>query len=75
MNISIFPIAIRARGVGGVFMDDRCTGDWEKDFALTQDLGRAFLPAYVPLIEKRRVQFVTDNDKDAQLIASWVYIC
>ncbi len=25
----------RARGVGGIFMDDRNTGDWEADFALT----------------------------------------
>ena len=25
----------RARGVGGIFMDDRCTGDWEADFNLT----------------------------------------
>ena len=22
----------RARGVGGIFMDDRCTGDWQSDF-------------------------------------------
>nr|MDA3858207.1 coproporphyrinogen III oxidase [Roseovarius sp.] len=27
----------RARGVGGIFMDDRNTGDWKADFALTQD--------------------------------------
>ena len=63
----------RARGVGGVFMDDRCTGDWEKDFSLTQDLGRAFLPAYTPLIEKRRVQPCNDADKDAQLIHRGLY--
>ncbi len=35
----------RARGVGGIFMDDHCTGDWEADFGLTHDIGRAFLPA------------------------------
>jgi coproporphyrinogen III oxidase len=57
----------RARGVGGIFMDDRNTGDWEADFALTQDIGRAFLPAYVPLVEKRRVQPWSDADKDTQL--------
>ena len=45
----------RARGVGGIFMDDRNTGDWAADFALTQDIGRAVLPAYLPLVEKRRV--------------------
>ncbi|MDG1471818.1 MAG: oxygen-dependent coproporphyrinogen oxidase [Ascidiaceihabitans sp.] len=63
----------RARGVGGIFMDDKCTGDWETDFALTQDIGRAFLPAYVPLVEKRRVQDWDDADKDAQLIHRGLY--
>ena len=32
----------RARGVGGIFMDDLCTGDWETDFELTKDIGKAF---------------------------------
>ncbi|MEM8654643.1 MAG: oxygen-dependent coproporphyrinogen oxidase [Pseudomonadota bacterium] len=63
----------RARGVGGIFMDDHNTGDWEADFALTQDIGRAFLPAYVPLVEKRRVQDWDDNDKDAQLVHRGLY--
>ena len=63
----------RARGVGGIFMDDRNTGDWDADFALTQDIGRAFLPAYVPLVEKRRVQPCDEADKDAQLIHRGLY--
>lgn len=63
----------RARGVGGIFMDDHCTGDWDADFALTQDIGRAFLPAFVPLIEKRRVQDWADADKDAQLVHRGLY--
>ncbi|WP_299693993.1 oxygen-dependent coproporphyrinogen oxidase [uncultured Tateyamaria sp.] len=63
----------RARGVGGIFMDDHCTGDWEADFALTQDIGRAFLPAYVPLVEQRRVQDWNDADKDAQLVHRGLY--
>lgn len=57
----------RARGVGGIFMDDRCTGDWDKDFDLTKDIGRAFLPAFVPLVEKRLKQDWNDADKDIQL--------
>ncbi|MDW4497266.1 oxygen-dependent coproporphyrinogen oxidase [Sulfitobacter sp. D35] len=63
----------RARGVGGIFMDDHCTGDWEADFALTQDIGRAFLPAYLPLVEKRRGQAWGDADKDAQLVHRGLY--
>ena len=63
----------RARGVGGIFMDDRNTGDWSKDFALTQDIGRAFLPAYVPLVEKRRNTTWSEADKDAQLVHRGLY--
>ncbi|QFT64541.1 oxygen-dependent coproporphyrinogen oxidase [Roseivivax sp. THAF30] len=63
----------RARGVGGIFMDDHCTGDWEADFALTQDIGRAFLPAYVPLVEKRRAQEFTEADRETQLVHRGLY--
>jgi coproporphyrinogen III oxidase len=54
-------------------MDDRNTGDWEADFALTQDIGRAFLPAFVPLTERRRVQYFTEADKDTQLVHRGLY--
>jgi coproporphyrinogen III oxidase len=54
-------------------MDDRNSGDWERDFALTQDIGRAFLPAFVPLVEKRRVQDWSDADKEAQLVHRGLY--
>ena len=63
----------RARGVGGIFMDDRNTGDWDADFSLTQDIGRAFLPAYLPLVEKRRSQSFNDADREAQLIHRGLY--
>ncbi|SDX09635.1 coproporphyrinogen oxidase [Ruegeria halocynthiae] len=63
----------RARGVGGIFMDDYCTGDWLADFALTQDIGRAFLPAFLPLVEKRRVQKFDETDKNTQLIHRGLY--
>jgi len=63
----------RARGVGGIFLDDHNTGDWEKDFAFIQNIGQAFLPAFTPLIEKRRVQDWSDADKDAQLVHRGLY--
>jgi coproporphyrinogen III oxidase len=63
----------RARGVGGIFMDDHCTGDWDADFALTQDIGRAFLPAYQPLVDRRRTLAWTDADRDTQLIHRGLY--
>ena len=63
----------RARGVGGIFMDDHNTGDWDGDFALTRDIGRAFLRAYVPLIERRRGQDWSEADKEAQLVHRGLY--
>ena len=63
----------RARGVGGIFVDDYCTGDWAADFAFIQDVGRAFLPAFVPLVEKRRVQAFGADEKEAQLVHRGLY--
>lgn len=63
----------RARGVGGIFFDDLNTGDWEADFAFTQDVGRAFLPAFLPLVEKRRHMAWTEADREAQLVHRGLY--
>lgn len=63
----------RARGVGGIFYDDLNTGDWTADFALTQDVGRAFLPAFLPLVERRKDTLATEAAKDAQLIHRGLY--
>jgi coproporphyrinogen III oxidase len=63
----------RARGVGGIFYDDLNSGDWEADFAFTKSVGRAFLPAFVPVTDRRRGQPWTDADKDAQLIHRGLY--
>jgi coproporphyrinogen III oxidase len=57
----------RARGVGGIFYDDHNTGDWEADFAFTQSVGSAFLPAFLPLAEARSATPFTDDDREAQL--------
>ncbi|WP_373287418.1 oxygen-dependent coproporphyrinogen oxidase [Neptunicoccus cionae] len=63
----------RARGVGGIFYDDLNTGDWEADFAFTQDVGRAFLEAFLPVTEKRRNDGWSDADKEAQLVHRGLY--
>ncbi|NKB26635.1 MAG: oxygen-dependent coproporphyrinogen oxidase [Rhodobacteraceae bacterium] len=63
----------RARGVGGVFYDDLNSGDWGADFALTQDVGRAFLPAFMPLAERRKDMSFSEADRDAQLIHRGLY--
>ncbi len=63
----------RARGVGGIFYDDLNTGDWEADFAFTQDVGRAFLPAFLGCVEKRRHEPFEEADREAQLVHRGLY--
>jgi coproporphyrinogen III oxidase len=62
------------RGVGGIFYDRHNTGDWEKDFAFTQDVGRAFLEAYPPLLRKHMHEPWTDADREEQLIQRGRYV-
>ncbi len=56
------------RGVGGIFYDDLCSGDWQADFAFTQDVGRAFLDAFLPVTERHRDEPWTDAQREIQLI-------
>ena len=57
----------RARGVGGIFYDDLNSGGWEADFAFTQDVGRAFLPAFLPVTQRRLGTPATEDDRETQL--------
>jgi len=62
------------RGVGGIFYDNLNSGDWERDFAFTQDVGRAFLGMYPSLV--RRVMDLpwTKAQKAAQLVKRGRYV-
>ena len=63
----------RARGVGGIFYDDHCSDNWRKDFAFTQDVGRAFLLAYAPLVEAQLERTWDAADRETQLIHRGLY--
>jgi len=63
-----------ARGVGGIFYDNVNTGDWETDFAFTQDVGRAFLGAY-PALARRSMDLPwTKAQKGAQMVKRGRYV-
>jgi len=42
------------RGVGGIFFDDLAERDFDFSFSLARSVGEHFLPAYLPLIERRK---------------------
>jgi coproporphyrinogen III oxidase len=54
-----------ARGVGGVFFD-YLEGNWEENFAFVRDCGNAFMEAYQPIVERRRNDPYTENQRDFQ---------
>lgn len=47
---------------------------WEDLFALVQDCGRAFLPAYVPIVEKRHEIEYGDRQRNFQLYRRGRYV-
>ncbi len=55
------------RGVGGIFYDYINSGDWEKDFAFTQAVGRAFGEIYPALVRRHINEPWTEADRKAQL--------
>jgi len=52
-----------ARGVGGIFYDYIDSGDWEADFAFTQDVGRAFLEIYPKLVRRHMAKPWNDEQR------------
>ena len=62
------------RGTGGIFYDHLNTGDWDKDFAFTQDVGRAFLDVYPDIIARRKDTPYSDEEREAQLVQRGRYV-
>jgi coproporphyrinogen III oxidase len=61
------------RGAGGIFYDYINTGNWDADFAFTQDVGRAFLAAYPAIIRRRMNEAWTADEREEQLISRGRY--
>ncbi|GGD96907.1 oxygen-dependent coproporphyrinogen-III oxidase [Tsuneonella deserti] len=58
------------RGVGGIFYDHMECADeaaWERNFAFTQDVGRAFLDVFPKIVRRRMDSLFTEQDKLQQL--------
>ena len=55
------------RGVGGIFFDDFDEGGPDNGFALLRAVGDAFLPAYLPIVQRRRDMAWGEREREHQL--------
>jgi coproporphyrinogen III oxidase len=55
------------RGVGGLFFDDFNGLGFEKSFALMRAVGDAYIPAYRPIVTRRKATPHTDRERQWQL--------
>ena len=62
------------RGVGGIFFDDFNEGGFEHAFNLTESVGDHFLPAYVPILERRMNTPYGERERDFQAYRRGRYV-
>ncbi len=63
----------RARGEGGIFYDQLNSGDWDADFAFTQDVGRAFNDIYPQLVRQHMNDQWTADQREELLYYRGLY--
>ncbi|KAA1193699.1 oxygen-dependent coproporphyrinogen oxidase [Photorhabdus heterorhabditis] len=63
-----------ARGIGGLFYDDLNTPNFEYCFNFTQDIGKGFLDAYLPIVEKRKTLLWGERERQFQLYRRGRYV-
>ena len=62
------------RGTGGIFYDRFNTGDWEADFAFTQEVGRQFANIYPEIVRRRFIESWSEAEREEQLIQRGRYV-
>ena len=62
------------RGIGGIFFDDFADRDFQFSFALARSVGEHFLPAYVPIVEKRKAIAFGDQERSFQAYRRGRYV-
>ncbi|PND36140.1 oxygen-dependent coproporphyrinogen oxidase [Paucibacter aquatile] len=62
------------RGIGGIFFDDHGEGGFEAAFALMRSVGDAFLPAYLPIVERRQGYAYGERERDFQAYRRGRYV-
>ncbi len=62
------------RGIGGIFFDDLAEPDFETAYALMRSVGDHFLPAYMPIVERRRDLPYGERERDFQAYRRGRYV-
>ena len=62
------------RGIGGTFFDDFSEEGFDRSFAVMRAVGDALLPAYVPIVEKRRALAFGERERDFQAYRRGRYV-
>jgi len=62
------------RGIGGIFFDDFNAPGFVPSFSFLRSVGDAFLPAYVPIVQKRRAMPYGERERDFQLYRRGRYV-
>jgi coproporphyrinogen III oxidase len=62
------------RGVGGVFFDDFSELGFERSFAMLRAVGDAFLPAYMPIVKRRRESPYGEREREFQAYRRGRYV-
>src|SRR5205085_7262772 len=62
------------RGVGGIFFDDLADRDFDFSFALARSVAEHFLPAYIPILERRRGAPYGERERDFQAYRRGRYV-
>jgi coproporphyrinogen III oxidase len=63
-----------ARGIGGIFYDDFDAGGFAHALAMTKSVGEHFLPAYLPILERRRNAAFGERERDFQAYRRGRYV-
>jgi coproporphyrinogen III oxidase len=62
------------RGIGGIFFDDFTEGGFSKAFEFMQSVGDHLIPAYLPIVSRRKATAYTDRERQFQLYRRGRYV-